>query len=115
MTSERPANDPPVATPLPPALRRELVSRAHQLQPRLTVGKRGISSAMVAQVRQIFAKTDLLKVKVLCGEAAEAEQAGRLLARDVPCHQVARLGKTLVLYKPPGAGPGAEVARRGLK
>jgi RNA-binding protein len=80
--------------------RKALMARGHGLSPRLMIGKRGLTDAIVAQVRQALGKTDLLKVRVDVERGAEADAIGRRLAEETPCHLVRRVGKILLLYRP---------------
>lgn len=95
-TGDRPT-DP---TTLPGAVRRKLAARARMLRPSVHVGARGLTDAIVAQVRQALHKNELIKVKVRVDTTAEADEIGRQLARRVPCHLVQRIGKVVVVYAP---------------
>ncbi len=85
---------------LPGQTRRALAARARSLRPSVQIGARGLTDAIVAQVRQALHKHELIKIKVRVDSTAQAEQIGRQLAHCVPCHLVQRIGKTLVVYAP---------------
>lgn len=80
------------------AMRRELAARARSLKPSVHVGGRGLTDAIVAQVRQALSKHDLIKIKTHVDKTTEADEIGRQLVRRVPCHLVQRIGKVLVVH-----------------
>jgi RNA-binding protein len=92
--------DPQESCKLSDATRRELAGRARSLEPSVNVGARGLTDAIVAQVRQALRKHELIKVKVRVDSAEEADAVGQELAARVPCHLVQRIGKVAVLYAP---------------
>ena len=63
------------------------------------IGRRGVTDGIVAQVRQLFEKTDLIKAKVQTDETTDAESAADELSRRVPCHSVGRVGRTITLCR----------------
>lgn len=75
--------------------------RANRLEACVTIGKRGVDDAVTAQVRRLLGTTDLLKVRVHCDQGSEAEARGRTLCQRVPCQFMGRVGKTVILYRPP--------------
>lgn len=83
------------------ALRRQLLTQANRLAAKVVVGRAGLTDAVVAQVRQVFEKIELLKVRVEAERGAEADEVGEQLAYRVPCHCLRRVGKVLILYRPP--------------
>lgn len=85
--------------PLTSAQRQELMRRAHTLPPRVQVGRSGVTDGIVAQVRQVFEKTDLVKVRVQVEDTADADAAADALASRVPCHLVRRVGKTVIIAR----------------
>jgi RNA-binding protein len=91
-----PALGPPPAG----AARRELLSRSHALKAHLFVGRAGLSDPLLAQVRQEFTQTDLLKVRLDADSAAQADTLAADLAARVPCHLIRRIGRVALLYRP---------------
>jgi RNA-binding protein len=79
--------------------RRSLMRRANELSPRVFIGRRGVTDGIVAQVRQLFEKTDLIKARVQTDETTDAETAADELSRRVPCHSVGRVGRTITLCR----------------
>ncbi len=86
--------------PLTNAARRQLAARANRLDASMTVGARGVTDAITAQVRQSLHKHELIKIRVRADKGDEADEVGQELARRVPCHVVQRVGKVVVLYAP---------------
>ncbi|MFO0973197.1 MAG: YhbY family RNA-binding protein [Phycisphaerae bacterium] len=82
---------------LDPQRRRELLRAAHSLKARITIGKDGLSDALVAQVRQALAKAPLLKVRIHAADRDAVDALGRELARRVPCDWIGRLGFVVTL------------------
>jgi RNA-binding protein len=107
--------DPQEPCKLSDAMRRELASRARALEPSVNVGARGLTDAIVAQVRQALRKHELIKVKVRVDSAQESDAVGQELADRVPCHLVQRIGKVVVLYAPkPQSGSPQGEGRRNV-
>jgi len=79
---------------------RELRRAAQSLKARITVGRAGLSDALVAQVRQALAQTPLLKVRVGAQDRDAIDAIGRRLSAEVPCVLVSRIGFVLTLYRP---------------
>ncbi len=82
------------------AERRTLAARARSLRPSVQIGARGLTDAIVAQVRQALAKHELIKIKVRVDKTAEADQIAEALVRRVPCHLIQRIGKVVIVFAP---------------
>jgi len=82
------------------ATRRKLMAQSNRLSVKLTVGHNGVTEAVVAQLRQMFEKTELIKIRVEAEKGDDAKLAGEELAQKVPCCFVRHVGKVVVLYKP---------------
>jgi RNA-binding protein len=80
--------------------RRDLTAKAHSLEPGINVGAKGLTDAVVAQVRQALSRHELVKVRIRVDSVDEVDAAGKDLARRVPCHLVKRVGKVVILYAP---------------
>ncbi len=77
--------------------RRGLMTKAIAMNPQVTVGKAGLTDAVIAQIRSVLKDTDVVKVR-LPKESDGDELAGRIAA-EVPCHVVGRRGFTVVVSK----------------
>jgi len=88
------------------AAKRSLLARGHGLKASLFVGRQGVTDAFVGAVREAFAGSDLLKVRIDADDADQTEAAGEVLADRVPCHFLQRVGRVILLYRPlPGRSP----------
>ena len=82
------------------ALRRELRAKANGLKSIMSVGKAGLSDAVVSAIGKLFEKNELIKVRMLMDSADDTELAGMEIAQRLQCEVVARTGRVLILYKP---------------
>ena len=99
--SSSPQTPAPVPGPAPTArLRRELVARANRLKAQLSLGRQGLTDALVAHVRAELDRADLLKIRIDIDDRDEAERAAEELAARIPCHLVQRIGRVALLYRP---------------
>ncbi|MCK6456053.1 MAG: YhbY family RNA-binding protein [Phycisphaerae bacterium] len=87
-------------TPLTNQQRRALARRAHALKPRITVGRAGLSDALIAQLRQALAKTPLLKVRIDGVDRDAADAIAAEMAERIPAALVGRIGFVVTLYQP---------------
>jgi RNA-binding protein len=88
------------AGPAPtPAERRELRSQANRLKARLSVGRKGLTEPLLAEVRNELARNELIKVRLEEDEADEAELLALELAEKAPCHLIQRIGRVALLYR----------------
>ena len=90
--------------------KRHLRSRGQELPATLTVGKAGATEAVVAQLRHLLEKRELVKVRLPAmppeGRQALAEQ----LARAAGAACAGTLGRTALLHRPnPDLPPGKHV------
>lgn len=77
--------------------RRALMARARELPARAIVGKAGLTEAALGQLRTLFVKTELIKLRLPKDKAAAGELIGRI-EREVPCECVGRVGFTAVFF-----------------
>lgn len=106
MTKTNPATELPTTVLTPAALtqaeRRALKARAHNLEPVVLMGDKGLSSAVHAEIERALAAHELVKIR------AQAERGERAVLLADICGRtgasaVQRIGKMLVIYrkKPP--------------
>lgn len=92
----------PQSTPGPkptPAQQRALRSQANRLKARLIVGRKGLTEAVLAEVRGELQRHELIKVRLDEENADEAELLAMELAERVPAHLIQRIGRVALLYK----------------
>jgi RNA-binding protein len=82
------------------ALRKMLLAAGNRLPAKVVIGHSGLTDAVVSQVRHVFEKVELLKIRVEVEKGAEADAIGEELASRLSCHLVRRVGKVLLIYRP---------------
>jgi RNA-binding protein YhbY len=82
--------------------RQALLARAREMPAQGLVGKAGLTAAVVQQLRTVFAKTELIKLRLPKDRAAASELIERI-EREVPCACLGRLGFTAVFYLQAGS------------
>jgi len=70
----------------------------NQLKAAVSIGRDGISPAVLTTVEQTLAAKELVKVKLLEGFAGDRHAAGQELAAQTGAELVQVLGKTILLY-----------------
>ena len=78
--------------------RRELMAKARALRARALVGKSGLTAPVIEQIRTELNASELLKVRLPRGDAAETIAQG--IAEAVPCELVGRVGFTATFFRP---------------
>ena len=90
----------PVSTSkLTPKQRRHLSGLGHTLQPIVTVGKEGVTDAVVAALEQALLDHELVKVKVGSSATEDRKDVGAALAERTQGDLASILGKTMLIYK----------------
>ena len=99
--SSSPQTPAPTPGPAPtPQLRRGLLARGNRLKAHLSLGRQGLTDALVAHVRGELDRADLLKIRIDIDDRDEAARAAEELAARIPCHLVQRIGRVALLYRP---------------
>ncbi len=80
--------------------RSRLKARAHALEPNVSVGQAGATTAVIAEVDRALKKHELIKVKVQLDDRDERKQAGEDIAAGVDAAVVHRVGKIVILFRP---------------
>jgi RNA-binding protein len=88
--------------------KRRLRSLGHRLDVALTVGKGGLSEGVVARLRELFTRVELLKVRLPAGPPSEREALAGELSSAVGAALAGSVGRTLLLYKPSETLPPGE-------
>ena len=87
--------------PLSSKQRKELFGRSHALSPMANVGDEPPSDTVVEHVRSCLESHPLGKIRVNADDGATCDAIGRELASRVPCEVVKRVGRVLIVYRPP--------------
>jgi RNA-binding protein len=85
---------------LSPRERKSLMARTHALVPRVRIGAKGLSDAVVAEVVRFLRKEPLTKVQ-LSGEREQRHVLAAELASRCGAALVGEVGKIAVLYRDP--------------
>lgn len=86
--------------PLTSAQRQFLKSLAHRLQPVVTIGNQGLTSAVMKEIEHTLAAHELIKIKAAT-ETAETRQAwSEEICKTVKAVIVQQIGKVIVIYRP---------------
>jgi len=96
---------PPSAPSLTGAQKAHLRGLAQNLEPRVHVGKEGVTPALVLQLEQAFRKADLVKARFTAGREEMAAQAGQLAAATSSA-LVGAVGRTAAFYRKGGEEAG---------
>lgn len=86
-------------TPLSAAARRALRAQAHALSCRVTIGKAGLTPAVIEQVRSLLARSPLLKIRLPKADRAESDLLCAELARKTQSQVLARIGFTATILR----------------
>jgi RNA-binding protein len=78
---------------------RHLRGLGHALDPLVSVGKNGITDALVAQTARALLQHELVKVRVQGEAPVDRKEAGPLLAAATRSSLAQVLGRTFLLYK----------------
>jgi len=78
--------------------RRALAARANRLKARLRVGQKGVTEALVEELRRMFTTDDLIKVRIDAEDRDEVRQVAAELCERVPCHLIQRVGRVVIVY-----------------
>ena len=81
---------------LSPKQLRFLRSRAHTLEPRLSLGKQGASEGVRRELEALLAQNELIKVRI--GKFVKLDLDA--LAKEFGAAVVHKVGRNLVLYRP---------------
>ncbi len=85
---------------LTPKQRRHLSGLGHVLQPIVTVGKEGVTDAVVAALEQAMVDHELVKVRVGSSATEDRNSVAARLAERADADLVSVVGKTMLIYKP---------------
>ncbi len=101
------------------AEKKALKARAHNLNPILQLGEKGLTDAVIAEIDRALAAHELIKVRAATLNRDEREVALASICERTSSHPVQHIGKMLVVYrkKPPAETPKAPRPRqpRGSK
>ena len=83
-----------------PAERKALKARAHKLDPVVTIGGKGLTDAVVAEIDFALKAHELIKVRAGGMDRDDREQAMSAICARTGAEAVQHIGKILVLFRP---------------
>jgi len=83
---------------LSPSERKSLKARAHALDPVVTIGARGLTDEVLAEIDRALRAHELIKVRAAL-ERGEREHALAAICEKIGAQAVQHIGKVLVLFR----------------
>jgi RNA-binding protein len=83
-----------------PAERKALKARAHPLDPIVTIGGKGLTDAVIAEIDFALKAHELIKVRAGAMDRDDREQAMSAICARTGAEAVQHIGKILVLFRP---------------
>ena len=80
--------------------RRHLRALAYDLKPTVSVGKSGITPAVVRSVDEAYRNSELIKVRLERSWEIDRKEGAQELAAATESHLIQVLGRTVLLYRP---------------
>lgn len=84
---------------LSPSLRKQLLARAHKIEPLVVVGHGGAGDSVFAQIRHVLKTHDLIKVRIQAEDRQTVQATAEELAANTEAVLVTKIGKIAVLYR----------------
>ncbi len=79
--------------------RRELKARAHRLEPVVTIGGKGLTEAVFAEIDRALKAHELIKVRAGSLDRDQRDQALVSIIEKTKAKQVQQVGKVFVLFR----------------
>lgn len=86
--------------PLPSAVRRALMAKAHALHPVVIIGHHGLTDAVMREIDISLRAHELIKVRVVGDDRLARSAALARICAELDAAAVQHLGKLLVLWRP---------------
>lgn len=87
-------------TPLTGKQKRHLRSLGQRLQAVATVGKEGMTDALLENIRHLLAQRELVKVRLTEEHGSDRKAAADILGDAVDAEVAGVVGRTVLLYRP---------------
>lgn len=72
---------------------------ANTISPTTTIGKEGITDALLISIEETFNTRELVKLSILDTAGLDTREAADKIARALNAHSVQAIGSKIVLYK----------------
>ena len=84
---------------LNPAERKALRARAHQLEPVVMIGGKGLTDEVIAEIDRALSAHELIKVRAAGLERKAREQALSAICQKTAAEPVQQVGKIFVIFR----------------
>ena len=84
---------------LTPAERKALKAKAHQLDPVVHIGEKGLTEPVIAEIDRALRSHELVKVRAAALDRKSREQAFETISSRTQAEAVQHIGKVFVLYR----------------
>ncbi len=88
------------ATPLTPAARRALKTRAHHLEPVVIIGDAGLTPAVLREIDVHLKSHELIKIRVFGDDRDTRAAMITTICAELNASPVQHIGKILVVFRP---------------
>jgi len=85
--------------PLSPSRRSELRAQAHQLDPVVIIGDKGLTDEVVAEIDRSLKAHELIKVRAASDDRKAREGWMDAICGQLSAHPIQQIGKVLVIYR----------------
>ncbi len=82
-----------------PALQKHLKGLAHHLKPVVLLGQKGLTDAVVQELREALAHHELVKIRVSAEDREERQAIIEALCEQTEAKLIQRIGHVAVLFK----------------
>lgn len=89
----------PITTPLSKQQINEFKALAHNLNPVVMIGQKGLTEAIIQETHTALQSHELIKVRIFSDEREERLAIAEQLTQAVQAQLVQHIGKLLVLYR----------------
>jgi len=79
--------------------RRQLKGLAHDLDPIVMVGAKGVTPTLLEAIDQALTDHELVKVKLLESCPVPRKEVGPLIAEPLDAHEIGLIGRVLILFR----------------
>jgi RNA-binding protein len=79
--------------------KRELKKKAHHLKPVVTLGKKGVSEALINELLQALLAHELIKLQVMPERKRELAEDLQAILRETNSEHIDTIGNVIILYK----------------
>jgi RNA-binding protein len=84
---------------LTPQTRRQLIAKAHDLNPVVIIGNRGLVPSVMAEIDRALTDHELIKIKVNTDTREDREAMMKLLSSDLKADCLRIIGHVAIVYR----------------